>query len=57
MSRGRGCGQRKMSEKDDVKTDAAPAASSVEDRCPVCLEDYSDKAFVESCFRILCKMA
>ena len=53
----RGCGQRKMSEKDDVKTDAAPAASSVEDRCPVCLEDYSDKAFVESCFRILCKMA
>ena len=35
------------------ETQTAPAASSTEDRCPVCLEDYQQKAFVDACFRIL----
>ena len=35
------------------ETQTAPAARSTEDRCPVCLGDYQQKAFVDACFRIL----
>ena len=31
----------------------AAGASTSEQRCPVCLEDFEDKAFVDSCFHIL----
>ena len=30
-----------------------PGASSVEDKCPICLDDFKDKAFVTVCFHIL----
>lgn len=30
----------------------APGAKSVEERCPICLEDFKDKAFVDACFHI-----
>lgn len=36
------------------ETQTAPAASSTEDRCPVCLEDYEQKAFVDACFHAFC---
>ncbi len=30
----------------------AAGAISVEERCPICLEDFEDKAFVDACFHI-----
>ena len=36
---------------EDVKP--AAGASSAEERCPICLEDFQDKAFVDACFHIL----
>lgn len=30
-----------------------PAASVVEERCPICLDSFQDKAFIPSCFHIL----
>ncbi len=32
---------------------AAGATASSESRCPICLEDFEDKAFIDACFRIL----
>ena len=29
------------------------AASSLEDKCPICLDEYCDKAFITVCFHIL----
>ena len=31
----------------------APGASAIEERCPICLDDYQDKAFIATCFHIL----
>ena len=31
----------------------AAGAGSTEERCPICLEDFQDKAFVNACFHIL----
>lgn len=31
----------------------APGAAVVEDKCPICLDDYQDKAFITTCFHIL----
>ena len=31
----------------------AVAASTVEQRCPICLEDFENKTFIDSCFHIL----
>ena len=49
-----------MASKSDSKDDeleagpeVAAAASSYELKCPICLEDYENKAFVNVCFRIL----
>lgn len=30
-----------------------PAAKAVESGCPICLESFKDKAFVDVCFHIL----
>ncbi len=35
------------------EAESAAGAKSVEDRCPICLEDFEDKAFVDACFHIL----
>ena len=44
-------------EADEVEADKdvkpAAGASSAEERCPICLEDFQDKAFVDACFHIL----
>ncbi len=32
---------------------AEPVQHHDDDPCPICLEEYSDKAFVKACFRIL----
>ena len=31
----------------------AAGASTAEERCPICLEDFEDKAFIDACFHIL----
>ena len=31
----------------------AVAASTVEQRCPICLEDFDNKTFIDACFHIL----
>lgn len=31
----------------------ASGANSSEERCPICLEDFEDKAFIGACFHIL----
>ena len=42
---------------DGVDTDSdklvTPAAKAVEAGCPICLESFEDKAFVDVCFHIL----
>lgn len=38
---------------DELGPEVAAAASSYELKCPICLEDYDNKAFVNVCFRIL----
>ena len=35
------------------ESEVASAANSFDQKCPICLEDYDDKAFVNVCFRIL----
>ena len=35
------------------ESEVASPANSFEQKCPICLEDYDDKAFVNICFRIL----
>ena len=47
-----GTGQAEVSE--DVKREPAAGASAAEDRCPICLEDYKNKAFVDACFHAFC---
>lgn len=37
-----------------MKPKPAARASATEDRCPVCLEDYQDKVFVDACFHAFC---
>lgn len=32
----------------------AAGAGSTEERCPICLEDYQDKAFIDACFHAFC---
>ncbi|XP_003388691.2 PREDICTED: E3 ubiquitin-protein ligase Topors-like [Amphimedon queenslandica] len=51
----------KMASKNDPKVDeleagpeVAAAASSYELKCPICLEDYDNKAFVNVCFHAFC---
>lgn len=41
-----------LGDKEDIQP--AAGASSVEERCPICLEDYEDKAFVDACFHAFC---
>ena len=42
-----------MEEKSDVADASAAAAGAVEQRCPICLEDFKDKTFIDACFHIL----
>lgn len=42
-----------MSEEAVEQTSEPKAAGMVEERCPICLDDFQDKAFVASCFHIL----
>lgn len=35
-------------------TTTAAGASSAEERCPICLEDFEDKAFIDACFHAFC---
>lgn len=37
----------------DSEEHVAPAAKTVEAGCPICLEGFKDKAFVDVCFHIL----
>lgn len=37
----------------DLEKYVAPAAKAVEAGCPICLESFEDKAFVDVCFHIL----
>lgn len=45
-----------MDEPGGEETEIRPAAgaSSAEERCPICLEDYKDKAFIDACFHAFC---
>ena len=38
---------------DKVAGASTAGAGSVEQRCPICLEDFEDKAFIDVCFHIL----
>jgi len=38
---------------DNVAPEVAPAAKAIEAGCPICLESFKDKAFVDVCFHIL----
>ena len=40
------------SPEDEIKP--AAGAGSAEERCPICLEDYDDKAFIDACFHAFC---
>ena len=40
------------SPEDEIKP--AAGAESAEERCPICLEDYEDKAFIDACFHAFC---
>lgn len=31
------------------------SCSTAEQKCPICLEDYEDKSYIDACFRILIK--
>lgn len=33
--------------------ESAAGAGAVEQRCPICLEDFEDKTFIDACFHIL----
>lgn len=35
------------------EVEPAAGASSAEQRCPICLEDFQDKSFIDACFHIL----
>ena len=37
----------------DLDKHVTPAAKAVEPGCPICLESFEDKAFVDVCFHIL----
>jgi len=37
----------------DSEEHVTPAAKTVEAGCPICLESFKDKAFVDVCFHIL----
>jgi len=37
----------------DSEKHVTPAAKAVEPGCPICLESFEDKAFVDVCFHIL----
>ena len=37
----------------DSEKYVTPAAKAVEAGCPICLESFKDKAFVDVCFHIL----
>lgn len=37
----------------EKKDTSCGAACAVEERCPICLDDFQDKAFITSCFHIL----
>ena len=37
----------------DLEKHVTPAAKAVEPGCPICLESFEDKAFVDVCFHIL----
>lgn len=37
----------------DSEQHVTPAAKTVEAGCPICLESFKDKAFVDVCFHIL----
>jgi len=44
----------KMEDENSVSEDnVAPAAKAIEAGCPICLESFKDKAFVDVCFHIL----
>lgn len=48
-------GQKVAQLESELKTNVKPAAgaTSAEERCPICLEDFEDKAFIDACFHIL----
>ncbi len=48
-----GCQERVDKEMDPGGMKPAAGAGSTEERCPICLEDFQDKAFVNACFHIL----
>jgi len=33
--------------------ESAAGAGAIEQRCPICLEDFEDKTFIDACFHIL----
>jgi len=43
-------------EKSNSDVNVAPAAKAIEAGCPICLESFKDKAFVDVCFHILFTM-
>ena len=50
-----GCNYKMASHEDEAEVEAEVAigACSYELKCPICLEEYDNKSFVNVCFRIL----
>ena len=45
--------QEMVEEKESSGMETTAGASASEQRCPVCLGDYQNKAFIDACFHIL----
>ena len=52
-----GGGEGVETEGNAESVEATAGASSAEQRCPVCLGDFQDKAFIDACFHILHQVA